>query len=292
MGQGLKGVDLMILGKRKKTAKAIKKRSNKRGKRPTLSKSKALFYPIVKVVFTMAVVSMLTFGGWRLYSEVVTTSYLEVGLIEIEGSDKVPDADVVELSGIERGINILNIDTSAAETLLKTHPFIEDASVKRILPDTIGIELVERVPVAIVSAEGLYAMDSKGVLFKEYSFTDALDLPVITGPDNESNEWFEELKSGVLELLTILDSGVSRLKVSGLSEIHGDPYYGFTLVTIENGVKIDIGNSDFKEKLSKLNKVLEIRDGFSGLEFIYLNSDRGVVVRVAASLVKGERGVS
>ena len=45
----------MILGKRTKRAKAIKKRSNKRGKRPTLSKSKALFYPIVKVAITKIV---------------------------------------------------------------------------------------------------------------------------------------------------------------------------------------------------------------------------------------------
>ena len=281
----------MIFAKGKKTAKAMKRRSNKRGKRPALSKTKAFFYPVVKSVFTMVVVSTLTFGGWRLYSEVAQTPYLEVGLIEIEGSRKILNEDVVELSGIERGINILNIDTRAAETLLKTHPFIEDASVKRILPDTIGIELVERVPVALISAEGLYAMDSKGVLFKEYSFTDGLDLPVITGPDN-SDEWLEELKPGVLELLTILGNGTSRLKVSELSEIHGDPYYGFTLITLKNGVRIDIGSSDFKGKLSRLGKVLEMRDGFSGIEFIYLNSDRGVVVRKAANLVKGERGVS
>lgn len=282
----------MILGKGKKTAKARKIGSNKRGRRPTLSKTKAFFYPVVKMAFTMVIVSALTFGGWRLYIEVTTTQYLEVELIEIEGSAKILDEEIVELSGIERGVSILKVDTKAAERRLKTHPFIEKASVKRILPDTISIELIERVPVAIVNADVLYAMDSKGVLFKEYSLTDALDLPVITGPDEGGDEWAEELKPGLLELLAILEESQTSLKVSGLSEIHGDPYYGFTLVTLEDGVKIEIGNSNFREKLLRLDKVLSMRGGFSGIEYIYLNSDRGVVVRAASGIVKGERGVS
>ncbi|MCK4846640.1 MAG: cell division protein FtsQ, partial [Deltaproteobacteria bacterium] len=106
-------------------------------------------------------------------------------------------------------------------------------------------------------------------------------------------EWVEEIKPKVLELLTILDEGTTRLKLTELSEIHGDPYYGLTLVTLNDGVKIDIGNEDFREKLARLDKVLEIRKGLSsGIESIYLNSDRGVVVRSMPSSLKGERGVS
>ena len=290
MKLSLRVLEMKLFGK---GVKAKKRRSNTRGKRPALSKTKALFWPIIKIAFTVVVVSALTFGGWRLYLEVTSTTRLEVSVIEIEGGSTVLYKDVLNLSGIERGINILKIDVKAAEVLIKTHPFIEDVVVKRVLPDTIRIELSERVPVALVSADKLYAMDVNGVLFKEYSFADGLDLPVITGPDKGGDEWVEEIKPRVLELLTILDEGTTRLKLAELSEIHGDPYYGLTLVTLNDGVKIDIGNEDFREKLAKLDKVLEIRKGLSsGIESIYLNSDRGVVVRSMPSSLKGERGVS
>ena len=57
-----------------------------------------------------------------------------------------------------------------------------DATVTRTLPDTLRVEVRERVPLALAELERLYLMDGDGALIDIYGpRTAAFDLPIVRG---------------------------------------------------------------------------------------------------------------
>ncbi|MBI5875164.1 MAG: hypothetical protein HZB81_04860, partial [Deltaproteobacteria bacterium] len=67
-----------------------------------------------------------------------------------------------------------------------------------------------------------------------------------------------------------------------LSEINIDKTYGLTLYTMQQGTRIELGDGDFTDMIARLERVIQSRNGLAGIEFIGLNSNRGVVVRLAS----------
>ena len=124
----------------------------------------------------VAVLPVSGYGALRLYGVVTTTEYLAVEQVTVDGAFRSGVDTVVGLSGIEIGENIFSFRLFEVEQSIKEHPWIESATVSRSIPSTVRIEVAERIPAAIVSADGLYIMDSNGFLFKRHSVSDALDL--------------------------------------------------------------------------------------------------------------------
>ena len=61
-------------------------------------------------------------------------------------------------------------------------PGVKNCETKRILPDTVQINLIERVPRAKISRHNAYLVDEDGIiLMKKYCMTSAQSLPLITG---------------------------------------------------------------------------------------------------------------
>ena len=64
-----------------------------------------------------------------------------------------------ELLGPAVGENILGLDIDALKARLRASPWVADATVSRTLPDTLRVEIHERVPLALAEVERLYLMD-------------------------------------------------------------------------------------------------------------------------------------
>jgi cell division protein FtsQ len=209
--------------------------------------------------------------------------------INVTGFDRVDEAEALRAADIRRGRNILGVSTERAEAVIESNPYIEVATIVRILPDTVNVSVVERRPVVLVNMDGLFIMDEKGVLFKRYVPEDRLDIPVVTGLEEHRDKWKFTMGPALLELVRVL-GGEARFNLSNISEINADPVHGFSVVTLKEGIRLDLGNAGFVEKFEMLDKIIEVRGGNLGaVEFVDLNNDRGVVVRFAAS-VKGRRG--
>jgi cell division septal protein FtsQ len=229
------------------------------------------------------------FGGWALYGQVVRSPKLMVENINVTGFDRVSEAEALRAANLQRGRNILVLSTERAEAVIESNPYIEQATVVRILPDTVNVSVVERRPVVLVNMDGLFIMDAKGVLFKRYAPEDRLDIPVVTGLEEHRDKWKFTMGPALLELVRVLGSD-ARFNLSNISEINADPVHGFSVVTLKEGIRLDLGSVGFVEKFEILDKIIEARGGnLGGIEFVDLNNDRGVVVRFAAS-VNGRRG--
>ena len=73
-----------------------------------------------------------------------------------------------------------NVDVDAIRDVLLDIPWVNSATVRRVWPDTLQIEVVEQLPVARWSAGGL--VNSQGQLFFPLPETYPPDLPELQGP--------------------------------------------------------------------------------------------------------------
>ncbi|HET6714032.1 MAG TPA: FtsQ-type POTRA domain-containing protein [Actinomycetota bacterium] len=73
-------------------------------------------------------------------------------VVKVEGEERLAPRQVMRLAGIERGTNVVHLDTSVAESRLEAEPWVLDATVARSLPSTITISVRERIPVLVLVA--------------------------------------------------------------------------------------------------------------------------------------------
>lgn len=239
----------------------------------------------LKVGISLISIVLIVYGVWHIYNELLTSSYLKIKEVKVVGNIKLSRSEVLELSGIAIGDNILAIDSGDIKGNIKANPWIADVRVKRNFPDRVSIEIQERKPVAFINLDGLYYVDETGIIFKKASLGEDVDLPVITGLTKEEIEEqgaVSELAIKAVNLLHILAENTA-LELENLSEINVDKTYGLTLYTMREGTKIEFGGDGFREKLDILDKIIKSRNGFAGLEFIALNYNRGVVVKLNSS---------
>lgn len=134
-------------------------------------------------VLALALIAAIGAAGWFGYRWITTTPRFAVATIEVRGNHAVDADDVRARLPFAPGANIFRIDTGAAERALAADPWVARATVRRRLPRTVVVELVEHTPAALVSAEGLYLADAEGRPFKraELERGEGDGLPVISG---------------------------------------------------------------------------------------------------------------
>jgi cell division protein FtsQ len=100
--------------------------------------------------------------------------------IQLRGSHRISRVDVLSLAHVNNRSNVFHLDTSAVERRLERDPRILEARVTTSLPDRVTIELVQRMPVAVVGTpEALVGAD--GVVIGPADAT--VDLPALIAPN-------------------------------------------------------------------------------------------------------------
>ncbi|MBN1865270.1 MAG: FtsQ-type POTRA domain-containing protein [Victivallales bacterium] len=97
---------------------------------------------------------------------------------------KSREGEVCLILGLARGeSNLFGIDLSAARLKIEGEPAIASASVYKIIPDTLVVEITERVPKAYVFFYGnkLVVDEDSVVMHTDSCVNFSRDLPVITG---------------------------------------------------------------------------------------------------------------
>src|SRR5499425_266302 len=128
--------------------------------------------------------------------------------IEIEGTQNVTRAQVMEVMGGDIGRNIFFVPLDQRKKQMEQIPWVESASVMRFAPNRLRIEIHERNPVAFARVGSkILLTDSAGSLMefpvkKKYSF------PVIIGmnPGEPASTRFARMKI-YNDVISQLDSG-------------------------------------------------------------------------------------
>ncbi len=156
-------------------------------------------------------------GAWTAWQRVFASDRLRVGRLEVRGSHFLSEGEVRELIGPAVGENILALDIEGLKARLRASPWVADATVTRALPDTVRVEIHERVPLALAEIERLYLMDEDGGLIDIYGpRTGAFDLPIVRGllgVEEESRRARARRAGALLADLAELGSEVSEVYV-------------------------------------------------------------------------------
>jgi cell division protein FtsQ len=131
--------------------------------------------------------AIATAGVWLSY---VTGHFLlaspEMALVhpeqvELAGNHYVQRASVLAIFSADRGHSVLRIPLTQRRRQLEAIPWIEQATVRRALPNKIEIEITERTPVAFLrQGSDLGLVDIHGVIL-ERPLKGSFHFPVITG---------------------------------------------------------------------------------------------------------------
>lgn len=91
--------------------------------------------------------------GWGLHA-LFTGPAFQTREIEVRGTRELSRDDVLLLAEVPPDVALLELDTRGVRRRVQADPWVESAQVSRRLPDTLVIEIVERVPGAIVDTGG------------------------------------------------------------------------------------------------------------------------------------------
>jgi cell division protein FtsQ len=118
-------------------------------------------------------------GRFLLYSPQV--ALLKPDQIELTGNRIVSREAVLQQFARDRGRSVLSIPLDARRSALEELPWVESASVQRILPNHIRVEVTERTPIAYLrNGTDLALIDAKGVIL-DRPRGEELQFPIVTG---------------------------------------------------------------------------------------------------------------
>lgn len=168
-------------------------------------------------------------AGWGYASR---SPHLSVRQIEFAGHHRADPEDLMRRAAVAVGHPILTLDLDAMAMRVREHPWVERVTVRRRLPDSLKVDLVEHTPALMVSLGQTFVASPQGELFKRFDVSDRLALPVVTGLSVVG------VKENPLEIRAQLAQAVAlsiALKkhetiLGRLEEIHWDADRGWSVV--------------------------------------------------------------
>jgi cell division protein FtsQ len=232
------------------------------------------------VLSLIALLVFLAFGAnaWK--------SNLKISQIKIHGNRIVSTNEIIQLTQVHLGAFLYKADLTGIQRNVMSHYYIKNAVVERNLPNSINIEIVERVPIAmILLSEPLY-LDEDGVVLPKSISRKMYDLPMISGiAESESFILGSAItKPDEIEALQLLAAfrSVNRPLYYNISEVHVRNGGDMVLYSAEGGVPIIFGRGELPQKLSRLetfwNDIVRTR-GVQYLHYVDLRYQDQIVVR-------------
>jgi cell division protein FtsQ len=206
----------------------------------------------------LVLAALVKWGVPRIATEVASHPVFTLRHVEVEGAEYLDEGEIMAVAAISDTVNVFDVDIAATVASLEASFAAEQFSVYRKLPDTIAIRVHERMPVALLNANGLIGVDAEGVPLPHIGAASIETLPII---------------SGILTVQALADSATQAHLVSGLafldrlskqapsvhkriSEVNvGDvSRMGFTLV--DNGLEVIVGDVGWEKTIPAIEGVI------------------------------------
>ena len=218
--------------------------------------------------------------------------------IEISGNVRVDAVAILDKFAADQNRSVLRVPLDERRRALEDIPWVEKASVARILPNKLRVELVERTPVAFLrQGAELALIDAYGVVLERPQQAD-YHFPVVTGiavdaprEDREQQmklfvQFMKDVESAQpgassqVSEVDLSDAKDVRATLAGLPEL-GDPENGG-----QSAVLVHFGTGDFLSKFQAfVGNIGQWRASAGRIESIDLRFERQVVVNPEASAV-------
>ena len=209
--------------------------------------------------------------------------------IQATGLTQVSRADMLPIFGEDIGRNVFFVPLSERRKQLEQIPWVEHATVMRVLPDQIRVALVERQPVAFTRVgQQIGLVDGDGVLLSMPAAAMAqhhFSIPVVTGIDPGDPAASRQARMAVYgRLMSELDSSGQRLSQQ-ISEVDLTDAEDARVLMPEQGADIlaHFGQDHFVERYQRYKAhIAEWRQQYPNLAGVDLRYDQQVVLQMAS----------
>jgi cell division protein FtsQ len=231
-------------------------------------------------------------GGLALWlgHVLVAAEWLRVQRIVVRGNTRLSTADVEALVADLRRENILSVALDTYQQRLLDSPWIERATLARVLPATIDVRIVERAPMAIARLERqLYLVDGTGVIIGEFRADHRdLDLPIVDGLIRSASSRVDPDRVRLTaRLLTALAARSDLAR--RVSQIDASNPRDVAVMLDNEAVWLHLGTERFAERLTTyLELAPTLQERFVRVDSVDLRFDRRVFVR-GQELEAGQR---
>ena len=213
------------------------------------------------LIFTVtgAVVTFGAYYGTRFLLYSPSMLLLKPEQIELTGNHVVTREAVLKQFVQDRNRSLLTIPLDARRSQLEQIPWIESATVQRILPNRIRIELTERTPVAFArNGNEVTLVDPHGVILDRPQDAD-FQFPVVTGVSEdlprEQREKRMQLYQEFMKAIELVRGGSSQNVSEADLSVPKDlrvVMSGLASPTDPQAVTVHFGASDFSGKFKML----------------------------------------
>lgn len=168
--------------------------------------------------FVVVLVLLLALLGTGAYA-VWFSAWLDVEKVDVSGAQNISADEVRARALVEAGTPLALVDLDRAESRVRSLAIVKDVDVSRQWPDTVLIEVVERVAIAVVEIGGrLRGLDAEGVVFRDYRRAPT-GLPRVRTEVGTSAEALREAAQVVSALPESLVLVVDHVLVATVDEI-------------------------------------------------------------------------
>ncbi len=266
--------------KEKRKKKQVKKKPKLTPKQQEIARRKRkIIFRLIK--WTSLVVLLIGGGIYFLLS-----SFFNVRSIVISGNEKISQETIISLSGIELEQNTFKISKSKVEQAIKTNAYIDSVKIKRKLPETIEIQVVERKPAYMLTLGNAYVyMNTQGYLLEISQ--EKLQAPIITGvltledQIQEGNRLCTEDLQKLSSVIQIMDSANNNDIGKLITKINISDKQDYILELKSEKKNVHVGDtSNLSTKMLYIKKVLQNEKKKEG--DIFVNTDlstKGAIFR-------------
>lgn len=223
----------------------MKKEKKRMKKRSHLKATFLVLQRMTWVFLCLLIVTMCLYLGNRGYRRLKSSTFFQLKSVSVSGNHYLTKTDLIYYLRINEKSSLLTLDIKSLYNKLVSHPWIKNATIHRSLPNTLTINIKERVPVALIKIDRLYYVDRDGVVFDKINKEIGCDYPVFTGPRRFSEiRAYSPLISEILPLITKETSPI-------ISEIHLDLSRGITLITMDDALPVRLGLKDLAQRFHR-----------------------------------------
>jgi cell division protein FtsQ len=219
--------------------------------------------------------------------------------VAVAGNQYVPRGSVLEIFAADRNRSVLRVPLYERRRQIETIPWVEQATVRRALPNRIEVEITERTPIAFLrEGSGLALVDVHGVIL-DRPLKGNFHFPVITGigadmpiADRELrmqmfagfSQQVESARGGAMDQVSEVDLTEAkdlRATISGLqvANTSGGAAANDGWGNTDAPIIVHFGDSDFQSKyLTVLNDIGQWRAAAGRVESVDLRFNGEAVV--------------
>lgn len=234
----------------------------------------------------LLVMSLVALAGYQAYQYLYYSQRFELQQVVFTGNRF---ANIDSLKGaLDLGFpkNLMRVDLAKLRRVMESDPWVLQAQVRRVLPGTLKIDLLERQPAALAGVkDSIHVVDRDGVLLDRYSPRyGKFDLPLVKGLDAEPgrsvNEANRKRMSLFLRAMEELDSqGDQYTKFISEADVSDDQ--NLVIIPMDDTVRIQMGHQDFLKRFrihqEKLSIYREMKEKYGGIDSIDLRYDKQIV---------------